>query len=157
MEFARSLLFLNARTVSIITAVATCTVSINVLEPGAFNFESQYFIPLFNKISWLSGQQQRGDEASTGGRCNSGPIGHDFNIYRITLIFTFYCLPMRTGPFPKCENRSGSHIGCQVRTWAVCTSSGFSLRTELKTGASYQPTSENRPALVRTNVFLLKT
>jgi hypothetical protein len=106
-----------------ITAAATCTVSINVLEPGALNSESQYFIPLFNKISWLCRQQQRGDEASNGGGCNSGPIGHDFNIYRITLLFTFYFLPMRTGPFSKCENRSGSHIGCQVRTWAVLTSS----------------------------------
>jgi len=34
-------------------AAAMCTVTINVLEPGAFNPESQYFIPLFNKISWL--------------------------------------------------------------------------------------------------------
>jgi hypothetical protein len=34
-----------------ITAAALCTVAINVLEPGAFNAESQYFIPLFNKIS----------------------------------------------------------------------------------------------------------
>jgi len=54
----------------------------------------------------------RGDEASSEG-CNSGPTGHDFpdnsNIYLI--IFT-----MRTGPFSKCENRSGSQIGCQVRT-----------------------------------------
>jgi hypothetical protein len=28
-----------------ITAAATCTVAMNVLEPGAFNAESQYFIP----------------------------------------------------------------------------------------------------------------
>ncbi len=28
-----------------------CTVAINVLEPGAFNVESQYFIPLFNTFS----------------------------------------------------------------------------------------------------------
>ncbi len=27
-----------------------CAVAINVLDPGAFNPESQYFIPLFNKI-----------------------------------------------------------------------------------------------------------
>jgi len=26
------------------------TVHINVLEPGAFNPESQYFVPLFNRI-----------------------------------------------------------------------------------------------------------
>jgi len=34
-----------------ITAAAMCTIPINVLEPGAYNAESQYFIPLFNKIS----------------------------------------------------------------------------------------------------------
>ncbi len=34
-----------------ITAAAMCAVTINVLEPGAFNAESQYFIPLFNKGS----------------------------------------------------------------------------------------------------------
>jgi len=34
-----------------ITAAAMCTVAINVVEPGAFNAESQYFIPLFNRIS----------------------------------------------------------------------------------------------------------
>jgi hypothetical protein len=32
--------------------------------------------PLFNKISWLCGQQPREDEASNEG-CNSGPTGHD--------------------------------------------------------------------------------
>jgi hypothetical protein len=46
-----------------ITAAAMCTVAINVLEPGAFNLESQYFIPLFTKISWLCGQQPVEDEA----------------------------------------------------------------------------------------------
>jgi hypothetical protein len=55
-----------------ITAAAICTVPINVLEPCAFNAESQYFIALFNKISWLCGQQPRGDEASNEG-CNSNP------------------------------------------------------------------------------------
>jgi hypothetical protein len=34
-----------------IAAAAMCSVAINVLEPGAFNPESYYFIPLFNKIS----------------------------------------------------------------------------------------------------------
>jgi hypothetical protein len=47
-----------------ITAAALCTVVINVLAPRAFNPESQYFIPWFNKISWLCGQQPGGDEAS---------------------------------------------------------------------------------------------
>jgi len=60
-----------------ITAIAMCTVVINVLKPGAFNAESQYFIPLFNKISWLCGQRPRGDEASNE-RGNSGPTGHNF-------------------------------------------------------------------------------
>ncbi len=59
-----------------ITAVM-CTVAINVLEPCAFNPESQYFIPLFDKLSWLCGQQPGGDEASNEGY-NSGPVGHDF-------------------------------------------------------------------------------
>jgi len=48
--------------------------AINVLEPRAFNSESQYFIPL---ISWLCRQQPGGDEASNEG-CNSDPTGHDF-------------------------------------------------------------------------------
>jgi hypothetical protein len=43
----------------------------------AFNPESQNFIPLFNRISLLCGQQPGGDEASNEG-CNSGPRGHDF-------------------------------------------------------------------------------
>jgi len=59
------------------TAAAMCTVAINVLEPRAFNPESQYFIPLFNKISWLCGQQPGVDEASNE-EWNSGPTGHDF-------------------------------------------------------------------------------
>jgi hypothetical protein len=54
-----------------------CTVIINVLEPGAFNLASQYFIPLFNKISWLCEQQPGGDEASNEG-CNSVPTVYDF-------------------------------------------------------------------------------
>jgi hypothetical protein len=60
-----------------ITAAADmCTVALNVHEPGAFNAEFQYFIPLFNTVSWLCGQQPGGDEASNEG-CNSGPFGHD--------------------------------------------------------------------------------
>jgi hypothetical protein len=51
-----------------------CTVAINVLS--AFNPESQYFIPLFNKISLLCRQQPGGGDASHEG--NSGPRGHDF-------------------------------------------------------------------------------
>jgi hypothetical protein len=45
-----------------------CTVTITVLEPRAFNLESQYFIPLFSKISLLWGQQPgEDDEASNEG------------------------------------------------------------------------------------------
>jgi len=54
-----------------------CTTAINPLGPRAFNPESQCFMPLFNKISLLCGQQPGGDEASNEG-CNSGPRGHDF-------------------------------------------------------------------------------
>jgi len=39
-----------------ISAATLCAVAVNVLAPRAFNAESQYFIPLFNKISWLWGQ-----------------------------------------------------------------------------------------------------
>jgi hypothetical protein len=67
--------------------------------------------------AWLSPQHPIGDGASNHG-CNSGPTGHDFqddfNTY-----FLFFII--RTGHFPKYENRSGFQIGCQVRTWAVST------------------------------------
>ncbi len=36
-----------------ISIVIMCIVAINVLKLGSFNHESQYFIPLFNKISRL--------------------------------------------------------------------------------------------------------
>ncbi len=59
---------------------------------------SKYFISLFNKISWLCGQQPGGDEASNEG-WNSGPRGHDFtdnsNITRVFfllfLFWVFFC------------------------------------------------------------------
>jgi hypothetical protein len=41
----------------------------------------------------------------------------------ITQIFVFLFFIMRTGAFSKCENQSGSQIGCQVKTWAVLISS----------------------------------
>jgi ureidoglycolate hydrolase len=52
-------------------------VAINVLEPHVFNFESQSFIPLFNKFLWLCGQHLGGDETSNEG-CKSSTIGQDF-------------------------------------------------------------------------------
>jgi hypothetical protein len=50
--------------------------------------------------------------------CNSGPTGHRFLDNSIIHFLSFI---VRTGPFSKCENRSDSQIGCQVRTWAVLT------------------------------------
>ncbi len=57
-----------------ITAATMCTVTITL---HAFNPESQYFILLFNKISWLCRKQPGGNEAPSEGS-NSGPRGHDF-------------------------------------------------------------------------------
>jgi hypothetical protein len=56
------------------------TVAINVLEPGTFDPESQYFIPIFHKISWFCEQPGRKEGMTHQMRgWNSGPIGHDFN------------------------------------------------------------------------------
>jgi hypothetical protein len=60
-----------------ISVTVICIVAINVLELHVFNLESQSFIPLFNKISWLCGWHLGGDEASNEG-CNSSQVGHDF-------------------------------------------------------------------------------
>jgi hypothetical protein len=49
-------------------------------KPPTFNVESQYFISLFNIISWLCGQQPGGDAASNE-TCNSGTTGHDYTDY----------------------------------------------------------------------------
>jgi len=56
----------------LITAPAMCTEAINVLAPRALNPDSQYFIPLFSKISLLCWQQPWGHEAAIE-VCNSGP------------------------------------------------------------------------------------
>jgi hypothetical protein len=67
-----------------------CTVAINALALRASNAESQYFIPLFNKISWFCVQQPGGDEASNEG---SNPVGHDFtdnsNVYEKWMKYEF--------------------------------------------------------------------
>jgi len=68
-----------------------CAVAIHVLEPSAFNPESQHFIPLFNKISLLCGQQSGGDEASNGG--GGATQAQQGMTFHLTLIFTFYFLP----------------------------------------------------------------
>jgi len=79
-----------------ITAPAMCTVTLNVLAPPAFNPESLYFIPLFNKISLLCRQQPGGGEASNEG-CNSSPRGHDFtdnsNILRAFVTSLHFLMP----------------------------------------------------------------
>jgi hypothetical protein len=60
-----------------ITISNTRTLAINVFKLGPFNPKSQYFTPLFNKISWFCRQHLKKDEASNEG-CNSHPIRHDF-------------------------------------------------------------------------------
>jgi hypothetical protein len=90
-----------------ITAAAMCTVTINVLEPGAFNLESQYLIPLFTNFSWLCGQQPVGDDASNEG-CNSGPTRHDFTDKSIV------SLQIRYVP-----NKSSYPAICMVSWWSV--------------------------------------
>jgi hypothetical protein len=85
-------------------AAAICTVAINVLEPGAFNAESQY--PHLIKFMTLRRAAKRGWSIKWG--CNSAPTGHDFP-YNSNIYFLFFT--MRTGPFSKCEHRFGSQIG----------------------------------------------
>jgi hypothetical protein len=104
-----------------ITAAAMCTVAINFLELLMLNLSISY--PYFIKFHDFADNSQEGMKHQMwGAGCNSDsvPTGPDFpdnsNIY-----FLFFT--MRTGPFSKCENRSGSQIGCQVRAWAVVTSS----------------------------------
>jgi hypothetical protein len=75
---------------------AMCIVAIKVIEPSAFNVESQYFIPLLNKISWFCEQHSRGDETSMGGATQAQ---HGMT-FQIILIFTFYFLPWEPNPFP---------------------------------------------------------
>jgi hypothetical protein len=48
-----------------ITIAAMCIVAINVLESHAFDLESQYFIWLFDKISWLHGEDETSNESAT--------------------------------------------------------------------------------------------
>jgi hypothetical protein len=93
-------------------AAAMCTVAINVLEPGAFNAETPYSIPYLIKFHDFVENIQEGMKHQNGGS-NSCPTGHHFRD-NSDIYFLFFA--MRTGPFSKCENRSGSQIGCQVRT-----------------------------------------
>jgi hypothetical protein len=71
--------------------------------------------------------------------------------FQITNIY-FLFFTMRTGPLSKCENRSGSQIGYQVRTFNsvlltidIFGSHGPVLR--MKTSAGSQPMGENRSTL----------
>ncbi len=60
-------------------------------NPPTFNAESQYFISLFNKSSWLCGQQPGGDAASNA-RCKTGTTGHDYTDYfSIFIVFSPHC------------------------------------------------------------------
>ncbi len=60
-------------------------------NPPTFNAESQYFISLFNKISWLCGQQPGGDGASNA-RCKTGTTAHDYTDYfSIFIVFSPHC------------------------------------------------------------------
>jgi hypothetical protein len=143
-----------------------CTVAINVLEPGAFNADSQYFIPLFNKISWLCGQHPRGDEASKceGHGATQSQQGMTF---QITLIFTSYFYhenrtflkmweSIRFSNWLPSENLGCSHLQWQpsIRfSWQLTSPvliDRFSLITGMKTGSGSHSVSENRPTLVWT-------
>jgi len=68
----------------ITAAAAMFAVAVNVLKPRACNPESQYFIPLFNKISWLCAQEPGADEASNEG-CTQAQQGMTL---RITLVLS---------------------------------------------------------------------
>jgi len=56
-------------------------------RPRAFNPESQHFMPLFNKISLLCGQQRGGDEASNEGGATQGQRITLFSDMRIITFF----------------------------------------------------------------------
>jgi hypothetical protein len=121
-----------------------CSVAINVLEPGAFNAESQYFIPLFNRFSQLCGQHPRGDEASNGVvqlRANRADFLDNANIW-----FLFFT--MRIGPFSKCQNQFSWQFSSPTLTGR------FSLRVELKIDAGFHSPGENRPTLIITIMYL---
>jgi hypothetical protein len=106
--------------------------------------------PYLLKFHYFADNSQERMKHQMGG-CNSGPTGHDFP-HNSIIYFLFST--MRTGPFSRCENLSGSH-------WTVFTSNEnlqfnshggshfrFSLRTGLKTHAGFQQVGENRPTLV---------
>jgi hypothetical protein len=65
-----------------IIPTAMCTIAINVLDLCAFNPKFQYFIPLFNKISWLCKHQPRIDETSDEGAIQA----QQSMTFRITLL-----------------------------------------------------------------------
>jgi hypothetical protein len=61
---------------------------------------------------------------------------------------------MRTGPFSKYENRSGSQIWCPVRTWAVLIRRfSWQLSPPVLTAGGFQLASENRPTLLETSFY----
>jgi len=65
--------FLNAFNRSLLL-LCVHTVAINVLEPGAFNPESQYFIPLFNKkFHYFADNSQKGMKHQMRGATQAQP------------------------------------------------------------------------------------
>jgi hypothetical protein len=94
---------------------------------------------------FVDNSQQEGDEEASNGGWNSCPTGHDFpdnsNIYFLKKI------PMRTGPFSKCEHLSGSHLQWEhsFRFSSSVLTDRFYLRTGMKPGAGFQASGWGPP------------
>jgi len=123
-----------------------CTVIINVLDlmhlmlsPSISYLYSIEFYDFADSIQERMKHQIRG--------CNSGPTGHRFLDNSIIHFLSFI---VRTGPFSKCENRSDSQIGCQVRTWAVLTFNMVLLIADIF-GSHWEPS--RKPSWKPTSVF----
>jgi hypothetical protein len=82
-------------------------------------FSSLLHLMLSLSISYpylIKFQEMMKHQMGGGGGCHKGPTGHDFPD-NSNISFQFFT--MRTGPVSKCEDRSSSQIGWQVRTWTV--------------------------------------
>ncbi len=66
-----------------------CTAAINVLEPGAFSVESQYFIPYLIKFHDFADNSQEGMKHQMG----SATQAQQGMTFWITVIFAFYFSP----------------------------------------------------------------
>jgi hypothetical protein len=127
-----------------------CSVAINVLEPGTFNAESQYFIPLFNRISWLCGQHPRGWSIKWGVQLRANRAWLSKLLKYLFFIFHHenrsllkMSKPVRFSNRMPGENMSGSHLQWEPSvqfSWHFSSptlTDRFSLRIELKIDASY--------------------